>query len=211
MTNTKAPPLSARDVHLWRGERHLLNNVSFELRSGELLQLVGPNGVGKTSLLRVCSGVMPMESGALLYDNEPIERIRDRYHANLTYLAHNNALKGDLTATENLRFELRLRRQVSADAIVRQLGAVGIEHCAALPARVLSAGQRRRLALARVALSGASLWILDEPTTNLDTSGITLVEQLMLSHLQNGGSILAAAHHRLLSTFAASKILELQA
>jgi len=204
------PLLEARALHLWRGERHLLHGVSFSLAGGELLQLIGPNGVGKTSLLRTACGLMPLESGEFMWRGRPIDTVRDDFNRQMVYLAHTNALKADLTAHENLHFELALRHPVSSDKISEQLAALDIGQCAQLPARVLSAGQRRRLGLARVLLSKAPLWILDEPTTNLDTSGMALVEQLMASHLQSGGAILTAAHHGLLAGHPAMRTLELR-
>jgi heme exporter protein A len=210
MTDSPAPLLEARDVHIWRGEKHLLRGVSFSLSSGQFLQLVGPNGVGKTTLLRAACGLLPLESGEILSRGAPIVDVREQYGRNLGYLAHSNALKADLTARENLQCELALRGVVSDAKINSQLTAVGLEQCAALPIRVLSAGQRRRLALARLVLCATSLWILDEPTTNLDMNGIALVERLMAEHLQTGGAILAAAHHSLLLAHPATRTLELQ-
>jgi heme exporter protein A len=207
----EAPLLEARALHLWRGEKHLLRGVSFSLARGELLQLVGPNGVGKTSLLRAACGLLPLESGEFLWQGQLAESVRDDFNAQLAYLAHTNALKADLTAQENLHFELAIRTTVSPQAIAQQLNVLGIGHCEQLPARVLSAGQRRRLALARVLLSRASLWILDEPTTNLDAAGISLIEQIMAQHLAAGGAILTAAHHGLLAGHTSMRTLELQA
>ncbi len=211
MAESQTPLLEARALHLWRGEKHLLRGVSFALAAGGLLQLVGPNGVGKTSLLRAACGLLPLESGEFVWRGQPIERVRDDFNTQLTYLAHTNALKGDLTAQENLHFELSMRGIVTSPAIAEQLGVLGIGHCAQLPARVLSAGQRRRLGLARVLLSRATLWILDEPTTNLDAAGVVLIEQLMTQHLQSGGAILTAAHHGLLAGHPATRTMELRA
>jgi heme exporter protein A len=209
MAEPLAPLLEARALHLWRGEKHLLRGVSFTLAAGELLQLCGPNGVGKTSLLRAACGLLPLESGDLRWRGQAIDSVRDDFNRQMVYLAHTNALKGDLTARENLHFELALRSPVSNDAIAEQLSELGMGHCIELPARVLSAGQRRRLGLARVLLSKVPIWILDEPTTNLDASGLVLVERLMADHLQGGGAILTAAHHGLLTGHSAIRTLEL--
>jgi heme exporter protein A len=211
MTDASAPLLEARAVHLWRGDKHLLRGVSFSLRAGELLQVTGPNGVGKSSLLRVACQLLPVESGELLWNGAPAASQRAEFDAQLAYLGHTNALKADLTAEENLRFELTLRRRLTNEEVTNTLTLLGIAHCAQLPMRVLSAGQRRRLSLARVVLCQASLWILDEPTTNLDTTGIALIERLMQQHLDKGGAILTAAHHGLLTGSSSVKHLELKA
>jgi heme exporter protein A len=204
--------LEARALHVWRGERHLLRAVSFTLKAGQLLQVSGPNGAGKTTLLRAACGLLPVEGGELLWNGEPLQlgQRREDFNAQLAYLAHTNALKAELTAEENLRYELALRRAVPSDTISAGLRRLGIEQCARLPVRVLSAGQRRRLALARVAACAAPLWVLDEPTTNLDPAGIEVFEQLLLQHLQQGGAVLTAAHHRLLPNLEPSSRLNLQ-
>ena len=202
--------LEARALHLWRGENHLLRGVSFTLEAGELLHVSGPNGVGKSTLLRALCGLIPLEEGEICWLGKPLRNRDETFDAQLAYLAHTNALKGDLTAEENLRFELSLRRKLTRDEIPNALSLVNIAHCTQLPMRVLSAGQRRRLALARVLLSKATLWILDEPTTNLDTAGVSMVEGLMDSHLKSGGAIITAAHHGLLAGHAAVRKLELQ-
>lgn len=203
------PQLDIRALHLWRGEKHLLRGVSFALHQGELLQVVGPNGVGKTSLLRCVAGLLPIESGDILWNAQPLERCRDEYHAQLAYLAHNNALKSDLTALENLRFAVALRRSASTQIMRDVLERLQISACADLPARALSAGQKRRVAIARVLLMDAPLWILDEPITNLDAAGIALFESCMAGHMANGGMILTAAHQLLLQGHAQVRTLDL--
>jgi heme exporter protein A len=205
-----APHLEVRTLHLWRGDRHLLRGVSFALEPGQMLQVVGPNGVGKTSLLRCVAGLLPAESGEILWSAEPIERVRDDYHQRLAYLAHTNALKPDLSALENLHYAVALRRRVERTHLVATLQRLRIEMCADLPARALSAGQKRRLALARVLLTQAPLWILDEPITNLDAAGVAQFEALMAEHLEAGGMILTAAHQLLLNGSARMRTLELR-
>jgi heme exporter protein A len=201
--------LDVRALHLWRGDRHLLRGVNFTVAAGELLQVVGPNGVGKTSLLRCVASLLPAESGEISWCGEGIDRCRDEYHGALAYLAHSNALKSDLTALENLHYGVQLRREVSAQNLLDILHRLGIQACAHLPARVLSAGQKRRLAIARVIASDAPLWVLDEPITNLDVSGISLFEGCMAEHLRSGGLILTAAHQLLLKGEAGVRTLEL--
>lgn len=203
------PTLNANALHLWRGEHHLLRDVSFSLAAGELLQVTGPNGVGKTSLLRVVAGLMPAESGTVLWGQISIERDATAYQDELAYLGHANALKTDLTALENLQFSNGLRQTVDNDSCLQALHTLGVAHCASLPVKVLSAGQRRRVALARVLLCDAILWILDEPITNLDAAGIELVEGLMAQHLARGGMILTAAHQALLVSHTGTRNLGL--
>jgi heme exporter protein A len=204
-----APLLEARAIHVWRGERHLLRGVSFQLQTGELLQVTGPNGIGKSTLLRSACGLLPVEGGEFHWRGAPVEKQREEFDAQLAYLAHSNALKAELTAEENLRYELTLRRAVTSDEVANALALLGIPQCAKLPMRVLSAGQRRRLSLARVVLCKATLWILDEPSTNLDAAGVLLLEKLMIEHLEQGGAILTAAHHGLLNGHRAVRNLEL--
>lgn len=203
------PRLDVRAVHLWRGEKHLLRGISFTLKRGELLQVVGPNGVGKTSLLRCTTGLLPTESGEITWRGQPLNECRDEFHHSLAYLAHTNALKSDLTAMENLRYGAALKRTIPKADLEQALTRVQIPHCADLPARALSAGQKRRLAIARILLADAPLWVLDEPITNLDAAGISLFEQCMSDHLANGGMILSAAHQFLLQGHSKVRTLEL--
>lgn len=201
--------LAVSAVHLWRGEHHLLRGVSFELRAGELLQVNGANGSGKTSLLRVVAGLLPAESGEIEWRGRAIHSATEDYAIELAYLGHANALKMDLTALENLQFSAALHGLVGEKDCLEVLTHLRIPQCASLPVKALSAGQKRRVALARVLMSRATLWILDEPITNLDASGIELVESLMAAHLSLGGMILTAAHQPLLAAHAGTRYLSL--
>jgi heme exporter protein A len=201
--------LEAREINCWRGDRHILRDVSFDLRGGEFLKLTGPNGVGKTTLIRIVCGLLPPENGTVYWRGTVVRSTSDEYHAEMAYLGHLNSLKADLTARENLRFLAGLRQTLSDADIDGALDRVGIVSRGDLMARSLSAGQKRRLALARLLLSGAALWILDEPVTNLDTAGIELVEELIAEHVNGGGLALAAAHQRLLDQAPFLRRLEL--
>jgi heme exporter protein A len=189
--------LRGSNLQLWRGERHVLRGVSFELASGEALHVSGPNGVGKTSLLRVVCGLLEAEEGEVYWNDVPTRAANSDFLGALAYLSHDTALKGDLTASENLRFSAGLKRRVSEDDARAVLDELGVASCAQLPCRVLSAGQRRRVALCRILLSDARLWVLDEPFTNLDTASSAHVAGTLDQHLERGGLALIAAHQGL--------------
>jgi heme exporter protein A len=195
--NTAADGLNVEKVHVWRGDRHVLKGVSLNLRPRQLLHVSGPNGTGKTTLLRVVCGLLRPEQGLVSWLGKSISGIRVEYQAALAYASHEPALKGDLTALENLRFSVGLKRRVTAAELRACLDRTGVAACADLPARVLSAGQRRRVAMARVLAMSASLWLLDEPFTNLDAAGTDLMTGLLQSHVERGGAALVVAHHDL--------------
>jgi heme exporter protein A len=195
--NTAADGLSVEKVHVWRGDRHVLKGVSLALQPRQLLHVSGPNGTGKTTLLRVVCGLLRPEQGQVWWCGKPITSVRLEYQAALAYASHEPALKGDLTALENLRFAVGLKRRVRAQELRENLQRTGVAQCADLPARVLSAGQRRRVAMARVLAMRASLWLLDEPFTNLDAAGSDLMVDLLHSHVAGGGAALVVAHQAL--------------
>lgn len=188
--------LSATDLGLIRGDRRLFGAVAFALEAGELLRIEGHNGSGKTSLLKLIAGLTEPETGEVRWDGEPIRDLGQAYRSNLVWLGHTVGLKGDLTLLENLRFE-RALRPASRRALSEVLARLRIETLTGLPLRALSAGQQRRAALARLLLSGARLWLLDEPYTNLDRDGRTLVGEVIDEHLAHGGLCVAATHHPL--------------
>jgi heme exporter protein A len=189
--------LAVERLQVWRGERHVLRGISFELKSGGLLHVHGPNGAGKSTLLRVVSGLLTPEEGRVSWQGQPISKDRDAYHRSLAFASHEPALKADLTALENLHYAVGMRREVSAQELHAALARTGVAHCADLPARVLSAGQKRRVAMARVVAMRASLWLLDEPLTNLDPAGSAIFSDLLSEHVANGGMALVVAHQEM--------------
>jgi heme exporter protein A len=189
--------LRAENLHLWRAERHVLKGVNLAVDGGELLQLTGANGAGKTTLLRALCGLNHLEEGRVFWNQRDVREDRDGFHASLVYLGHEPPLKPDLSGVENLRFWTGMRRRISRTAIVDALMKTGAGEFATRPVRTLSAGQRRRVALAGLVLAAVPLWLLDEPTTNLDSGGQALVAALLDAHLAAGGLAIAAVHHRL--------------
>jgi heme exporter protein A len=201
--------LCVEKVHVWRGDRHVLRGVSLDVHPGELMHVSGPNGTGKTTLLRVVSGLLRPEKGSVAWQGRSIAATAAEYQSALAYASHEPALKSDLTALENLRFTVGLKRRVTAAELRSNLERTGVANCADLPARVLSAGQRRRVAMARVLAFRADLWLLDEPFTNLDGSGSSLLSALLAEHVEEGGVALVVAHHDL-NVAVQTRQLELQ-
>ena len=185
--------LSADNLTLIRGERCLFEGLGFALESGQLLLLEGRNGCGKTSLMRAIAGMLSLETGEIFWNDVPVLKQRQEFHGALVWLAHRTGLKGDLTMVENLHFERSLRQQSPRDS-EEVYERLGIERLKKLPLRSLSAGQQRRVALARMLLADVPLWLMDEPFTNLDREGRKLVMELVEEHLAGGGLCVMAAH-----------------
>ena len=182
--------LQAAGLAAFRGERLVFRDLDFVVAAGEALVLTGPNGSGKTTLLRLLAGLLRPASGTLLWDGADALADLPSHARRVTYVGHQDAVKPAFTASENLRLAAKL----DGGAVAEALAAVGLEELADLPARMLSAGQRRRLALARLALSRAPLWLLDEPTLGLDARSVERFGGMLAAHRDRGGIAVAATH-----------------
>lgn len=199
--------LEAADLRCERGGRVLFERLSFRLGAGEFLRVSGANGSGKTSLLRVLCGLLTPSRGCVRWKGEPVAALREEYARQLVYLGHAPAVKGDLTAEENLSIACTLAGvAASRDAVKSALARFALPDD--VPVRRLSQGQRRRAALARLALSGAvPLWLLDEPFAALDAEGIERLGALLSGHAEKGGAIVFTTHQD--PGIAATRTLEL--
>ncbi|UTZ35310.1 cytochrome c biogenesis heme-transporting ATPase CcmA [Vibrio campbellii] len=178
-----------------RDDRVLFENLQFEIKPGELVQIEGRNGTGKTTLLRIVTGLGDREEGIIKWKGEEVEKSRDVFHQDLLFLGHQTGVKRELTALENLRFYQSIHNNRSSEeeifAALAQVGLAGRED---VPVAQLSAGQQRRVALARLWLSNQILWILDEPLTAIDKQGVKVLESLFASHADNGGIVILTTH-----------------
>jgi heme exporter protein A len=183
---------SAWDLTIERGGRRLFAGLSFSAESGAALIVTGPNGAGKSSLLRALCGFLPLEAGGFALEGGDAERtLGEQAH----YLGHADGVKGALTAGENLAFAAAmLGGRSSREAERAALARIGLAHVIDFPARLLSAGQRRRVALARLLIADRPLWLLDEPATALDAAAQAALAAIMQAHLRGGGIVVAAAH-----------------
>lgn len=181
--------LQADRVAAFRGERLVLQDISFQVDPGDALLLIGPNGAGKSTLLRVLAGLVRPEAGSVLWNGEDALADLPEHAGRLAYLGHQDAIKPALTTSENLHFPPGSRAGIGA-----ALARLGLAGLADVPARMLSSGQRRRLALARVSLSRTPLWLLDEPTLGLDAAALEAAGGLFADHRAAGGIVVAATH-----------------
>lgn len=201
--------LEVHDLACQRGDRRLFRALAFALAPGQLLRVAGANGAGKTSLLRLLAGLALPSAGAVHWRGRPILRQREAYVRELFYLGHLAALKDDLTPLENLRAEAGLTGLAVDDATLQQaLADWGLTRAVRLPVRLLSAGQRRRAALARLALADAALWILDEPFNALDADAVAHLGLQIEQHLAVGGLAVITSHQAL--PWAAERVTTLQ-
>jgi heme exporter protein A len=188
--------LSGQDLCLFRGDRCLFKSLAFALNSGELLVIEGPNGSGKTSLLRGIAGLLEFETGTIRWAGEPMSTRYQAFRADLVWLSHRVGCKADLNLVENLRFESGLRAS-NDEMLASVFERLSLTRLLELPMRSLSAGQQRRVALARMLLARARIWMMDEPFTNLDRAGQSLVRDLIAEHIATGGACIVASHHAL--------------
>lgn len=187
--------LTVNNLDCVRGDRRLLQNIHFDLQAGQLMHLQGHNGSGKTTLLRTIAGLLPADNGTIYWKGENIHKQMETYHTDLLYLGHLNGLKEELNAVENLRIQAAIRGEpISEKKIWGTLQAIGLRGQEDIPSKYLSQGQKRRVALARLWLSQAKLWLLDEPFSALDTAALEQLQQIAHQHLRNGGLLLLTSH-----------------
>ncbi|UIL53520.1 MULTISPECIES: cytochrome c biogenesis heme-transporting ATPase CcmA [Pantoea] len=177
-----------------RDERTLFHQLSFSVHAGDIVQFEGPNGAGKTSLLRLVAGLSRPEQGEIRWHDRPIAQQREQWHASLLYLGHHPGVKAVLSPLENLRFYHRDCEDAQIFAALESVDLLGYEE---VPVAQLSAGQQRRVALARLWLSRATLWILDEPLTAIDKTGIEKLMMKFAQHADNGGAVIVTTHQDL--------------
>ncbi|CNF74749.1 cytochrome c biogenesis heme-transporting ATPase CcmA [Yersinia bercovieri] len=189
--------LEAKELTCIRDERHLFQRLSFCVAAGEIVQVEGQNGAGKTSLLRILAGLADADEGQVSWQGKNIRSDRPRYHQDLLFLGHQPGIKSVLTPFENLAFYQSVFQKVDSAAIWLALAQVGLVGYEDLPVSQLSAGQQRRVALARLWLSQSPLWILDEPLTAIDQQGVGTLLALFVEHAASGGMVLLTTHQEL--------------
>ncbi len=195
---SSVPMLEARAITCVRGERELFSELNLQLSPGECLHIRGENGVGKTSLLRLLSGLASPESGEVLWNGTPIQKEASEYHSKLLFLGHRDALKEDLTALENLLMYAAIDGiQISEEEALASLWQFGLKGREDLSVHYLSAGQKKRVLMARILTRHAQLWILDEPFNALDTQAGHELQSLIGAHLANRGLVVLTSHQPL--------------
>ena len=186
--------LEARELLCERDERTLFSGLSFTLNAGEWVQITGSNGAGKTTLLRLLTGLSRPDAGEVLWQGQPLHQVRDSYHQNLLWIGHQPGIKTRLTALENLHFYHRDGDTAQCLEALAQAGLAGFED---IPVNQLSAGQQRRVALARLWLTRATLWLLAAPFPALDVNGGERLTQRMAQHTEQGGIVILTTHQPL--------------
>ena len=181
-----------------RGERVIFTNLNFSINEGEVLYLKGPNGSGKSTLLRLMAGLLPPTSGALTWNNKYINDDERLFRSLIHYVGHQDAIKTGLTVEENLHFWAEMNSYMKeAGTVQKALKEFSLDNLSTLPARFLSAGQRKRLNLARLSATSAPLWLLDEPSNSLDSDSVKILSRAISEHQQKGGMVAIATHEKL--------------
>jgi heme exporter protein A len=192
-----------------RGDRPLFRNLSFSLQPGEFLHILGTNGSGKTTLLRTLCGLSTPAEGVIKWNGLEVDDIQDEFRRQLCYVGHHNGIQGEFTAVENLAFDACLSGAAAGEKITRALSHMGLTRVSHLPAKLLSQGQKRRLALARLLVTDKPLWVLDEPVTALDVRSAALMTELFATHLGRGGLIALTSHQEVVLTTHAVRTISL--
>ena len=203
--------LAVSNLSCSRGDVQLFSALNLVLEAGQIMQVQGENGKGKTTLLRTLCGFHLPDAGAINWGGEDVSDLAENFYANLLYLGHHNAIKDELTGLENLQISAGLAGirldEKTALAALRRMGLKGRER---LATKVLSQGQRRRVALARLLVGDAKLWVLDEPLAALDVGAVVLIQELIAEHLARAGMVVFTTHQPLTITGVAMRHLELQ-
>jgi heme exporter protein A len=189
--------LSGRQLACERDERCLFSGLDLALPAGTLLQLEGPNGAGKTSLMRMLAGLLPLSAGELFWQGQPLEQVREDFCQSLLFIGHLAGIKAELSPLENLQWFAALDGLQDETLLEQALQQVGLQGYEDHPCHQLSAGQKRRVALARLTFSPRPLWLLDEPFTALDRQAVAAMEGLLVEHAKTGGAVILTSHHAL--------------
>jgi heme exporter protein A len=202
--------LEVDNLSCMRGDRRLFSDIALSLDAGELLYVHGHNGSGKTTLLRTLCGLIRPEQGRIHWRGEDIRELREDFARDLLYLGHKNGIKGDLTAVENLRVSSVLDGfPVGEQQAWEALGRIGLDGHEDLETKMLSQGQQRRVALARLLVNRAPLWILDEPFVALDKAAVALLQDVVREHVADGGMVVLTTHQEVPLTEGIAKRLKL--
>lgn len=194
------PLISTTNLTCIREERLLFDQLNIEIHAGDIVQVEGPNGSGKTSLLRILAGLSQPFEGEVFFNNRLIDQSHEEFHQSLLYLGHLPGVKGEMNAAENLRFNLALHGAINSTINIEQtLAKVNLTGFEDSLASHLSAGQHRRISLARLYKSTAKIWILDEPFTAIDKQGVHALELLFKDHITQGGCVILTTHQDLLT------------